>query len=389
MSKQTSDTKSGFSKAASAVAGGYLWESAPVLACVLDAHGRVLRANRKMECVTGDVTAGRQFADLLWDAPCEFVLDDALGDPGRELMLDLCTARGAPLTYFFQFFPLEGETLVFGREDSGELDRLRAEIMSLNSELANHARELQQDKAQLERLNQLKNTFLGMAAHDLRRPIGAVMSFLWLLREELAGAVSDETRGFFDQVMHLSEHMKRIVDDFLDLAVIESGRLQVVTASAMLSEIVGNACSMLAPIAGLRRVTLKVQCDPDIPKMLIDASKLEQVAVNIVSNAIEHTPEGSAVVVRGILGPDTVTVSVSDCGPGLTAEDMARVFEPFKQGQSRKAAGQRGTGLGLAISRMIVEAHRGRLWAESTPGRGATFLFSLPLPAPAPPDSAA
>jgi signal transduction histidine kinase len=359
----------------------YCWEAAPVLACVLDPQGRVLRQNRLLEQILGPVRPEAAFTSWLWDPHQVFSLPEALAAPEREWMLDLNTPGGLPQTYHFRFFPAGEEILALGRENAAETSRLRGEIIALNTELANRARELLQDKAQLERLNQLKNQFLGMAAHDLRKPIHAILSLAELLQDELAGTLSAEHAGWLGRLRQAGGHMKQIVDDFLDLAVIESGRLRIAVQTARLAEVVEQAGGLVEPLLRRRQVRLAVAADPALPAVPLDASKIEQVLANLIGNAAEHSPPGGVVRVEAWTRREEVVVCVRDQGPGLDGADLARMFEPFQRGRAAKG-GRINAGLGLAISRKIILEHGGRIWAESEPGRGTAFHFSLPVRVP-------
>jgi signal transduction histidine kinase len=173
--------------------------------------------------------------------------------------------------------------------------------------------------------------------------------------------------------------MKRLVDDFLDVSAIEAGKLELELRSASLRDALEYALTLNDIQAGKKGIELRVRCEDGLPSVSMDASKIEQVITNLVSNAIEHTSPDSPVIIALTSDRQSVVFSVEDRGRGIPPEERDGIFEPFATSAARKTGGERGTGLGLLISRKIIEAHGGQIWLDSEPGNGTRIHFSLPL----------
>ncbi|HEX7018425.1 MAG TPA: PAS domain S-box protein [Gemmatimonadaceae bacterium] len=223
---------------------------------------------------------------------------------------------------------------------------------------------------------QARDDVLAVVSHDLRNPLSAIsMCSAALLREP---AAEDEgVRHLIDTVSQSAEWMGRIIRDLLDVASIDAGALALQRAQCSIEDIVEDTVDLLQPIAAGNEITLDVELPQDVPPVEADAERLQQVLSNLVGNACKFTSAGGTITIRVERAGDSAQVSVNDTGRGIPAEDLPHLFDRFWQ--SRRGARQRGTGLGLAIAKGIVEAHGGRLWAESTEGSGSTFYFTIPL----------
>jgi signal transduction histidine kinase len=173
--------------------------------------------------------------------------------------------------------------------------------------------------------------------------------------------------------------MTGMIEDLLAAASIEAGRLSVEQRRLDAAPLISEAVEALQPVAASKSVRLRSELPADLPAIHADGARLEQALVNLLDNAIKFTPEGGAVTVRAVPSGGMVTFSVADAGPGIAEAELPRLFERFWQ--ARRTARQ-GTGLGLFIVKGIVDAHRGKVWAESKPGEGSTFFFSIPLAPP-------
>ena len=357
----------------------YVWETAPVLALYLDASYCVAGANAQARQVLRGEALGRPLTEQLVDFNRSLDLPALIRQGGAVHQLTLSTASGMPETLGFRFFPLPAGVLALGSLDFQEQQKLRDEVLGLNGELNNLTRQLHQANAELRELNQLKNQFLGMAAHDLRKPIGVIMTYSEFVLDEAGGQLSEEHREFLRICLAAATGMKRLIDGFLDLSVIESGKLRLDLASASVPEIVAGVEPIARLMAGKKRISLLVDMADNGRRLRVDASKLEQVLLNLIGNAVEHSVPGQRVWLSSRWDDQNLVLAVRDEGPGIAAEDQARLFMCFARAGTRKTAGERSVGLGLAIARLVVEAHGGRIRVESIPGQGATFLITLPL----------
>jgi signal transduction histidine kinase len=168
----------------------------------------------------------------------------------------------------------------------------------------------------------------------------------------------------------------RLIDDLLDMTRIEGGRLEIEAKGMSPEELVRDTLQMLAPLAASASLELEVDMRPGLPRVQADEQRLQQVFSNLIGNAIKFTPAGGHVLVAAERREGLVCFAVSDTGTGIPPEDLPHLFDRFWQAQR---ADRRGAGLGLAIVKAIVEAHGGRIWVESTPGKGSTFYFTLPI----------
>jgi signal transduction histidine kinase len=259
---------------------------------------------------------------------------------------------------------------------------MRKNIVELTSELSNLTRELHKKNAELEKLNRLKDQFLGYAAHDLRKPIGIIMSYSDFLLTEASTALSQEHRRFLETISDSSVFMKALVDEFLDIAKIESGQFVLDLQPKDISEVIKRSLALNDILARKGDIRVSLDCAAQMPLVMMDESKMEQVLNNLISNAIEHSAPRSTVEINVSHDGRVVTVWVKDQGPGLSQADMQRLFQPFKRIANRKPSGDKSTGLGLVLAKKIIEAHQGDIWVESEIGKGAAFGFSIPLKQP-------
>jgi signal transduction histidine kinase len=256
------------------------------------------------------------------------------------------------------------------------------EISRLNNELVAIQRELSKKNAELERLNEQKNAFLGMAAHDLRNPLGAIMTYSEFLAQDMDGILAPEQREFLETIQSSSEFMLRLINDLLDIAKIESGKLQLSRQPIDLAALVRHNVTLAAVMAAKKDISIRL-VDEALPAMSVDPTKITQVLNNLISNAIKFSRPGTCITVRVERQGDEALLSVQDQGQGIPAGEFDKLFQPFSRTSVRSTAGEKDTGLGLAIVRRIVTGHGGRIWVDSEVGAGTTFHVALPLnPAP-------
>ena len=356
-------------------------ESAPVLALRLDAAARVLEANAFARSVLGDQIVGRLLAE--WVIDFHDVLDYvALFAPGVESRpITLKTVAGIPETLRIHFLAQGEGVLAIGGIDFEDMRVLRDETLTLNRELSNLTRQVQLANAELRDINTLKNQFIGMAAHDLRTPITVMMAYAELLAEG-PDTLTATQHGFLKTMRAAVLGMKRLIDNFLDVSIIESGHLQLECTRTDAGAFVDGALAFARLAAARKGIDLLVEIADAAGTIRADVPKIQQVLVNLLANAIQHSPQKTTVRLSVTRGAGELIFSVQDEGEGLTPEQQSRLFVPFARAGTRKTAGERSSGLGLAIARQIVETHGGRIWIESQPGAGATFLFALPADDP-------
>lgn len=267
---------------------------------------------------------------------------------------------------------------------AGTFTLLYEDLSRANNELVSLQRELARQNAELERLNAQKNELLGMAAHDLRTPLSAILGYSQFMVGDAAAITPDQQRLFLGRIVTSAEFMLKLVDDLLDVARIEAGKLHLRREDTDLDALLRGAVEVASVLARPKDIEVVFACPDPLPVLSVDAVKIEQVMNNLLGNAVKFSGPGTRVVVGAALREGAVAVSVQDQGPGIPDSERARLFRPFSTTSVRATGGERSTGLGLAIAKRIVEAHGGRLTLDSEVGQGSTFTFTLPLPAPAP-----
>ena len=357
----------------------YVQNRAQMLFFILGANGQIIEANQAARSMTGRELTAENFAEIIIDFSGTFDLKALANAPDKEHLLNIPTRAGLPQSFYFFFEAMGDRYIAFGRLDAEEIQSMQQEILSLNRDLNSLTRQLHKKNAQLKQLNDEKNRFLGMAAHDLRKPIGLIITYSEFLIEEAAGGLSEEHQGFLNTIHSSCGFMKRLVDDFLDVSAIEAGRFELDRQAENIGEVLERSLALNRLQADKKGIDLTVECQDPLPRLTIDGPKIEQVITNLVSNAIEHTEPDTAVSIGLIVNPASIRFSVRDAGPGIAPEEMDKLFQPFEKTSTKKIAGPKSTGLGMVISRKIIEAHGGSIWVESKLGGGTTVSFDLPM----------
>ncbi len=355
----------------------FLMQEASLILLVLDQNERILEANAYAEKLTGRPLAGMPFSELLVDFADSFSLRSAIR-AGEPCLLNLTTLAGLPQTLYFRFMELNDKILVLGELNNQEVGELRRNLLQLNNDFSNLNRELHKSNAELVKLNDLKNQLLGTAAHDLRNPIGAIQSLSDFLLEEAADSMSPEHCQFISLIHSSSRFMLSLLDDLLDIAKIEAGKLDLTLAPTDMIDLVKRNVDINQILAGKKKIRIQLHCYERLSPIAVDSLKIEQVLNNLISNAIKFSPAQTVVTVSVVQSGNHITVSVADQGQGIPKEEMNKLFEPFSKTSVHSTGGEKSTGLGLAIARKIVLGHLGKIWVQSEVGQGTTFFFSLP-----------
>ncbi|MFH1799686.1 MAG: GAF domain-containing sensor histidine kinase [Candidatus Omnitrophota bacterium] len=232
---------------------------------------------------------------------------------------------------------------------------------------------------QVVRFNDLKNKFLGIAAHDLRSPIAAIKGYTDLFTDGLMGDLNTTQKEPIRAIAGLCDKMLALINDLLDVSAIESGHLTMemreVDLGAYLAEVHRNNALM----ARSKSIELALEAPEALPKVWMDPSRIDQVINNLITNAIKFSAPKSRIILRAVLSEGAVAISVTDQGQGIPPEEISKMFQYFGKTDVLPTAGEKSTGLGLAIAKRMVETHGGKIGVESEPGKGSTFTFTLPL----------
>ena len=233
--------------------------------------------------------------------------------------------------------------------------------------------------ADLRRASTAKSEFLANMSHELRTPLNAILGFSEIMKDEVIGPMENRTYKAYAGDIHSSgQHLLGLVNDILDLAKIEAGKLELKDDKFTVGALVSEGLRLFAIQAEQKRVRLVMDVDPAII-VRWDLRAAKQTAINLVSNALKYTPPGGTVTVRSGMRPSGgCYITVQDSGPGIAEEDRAVVFESFGQGRHDVATDVKSTGLGLAIVKALVELHGGEIWLDSPPGQGAAFTIEVP-----------
>ena len=235
---------------------------------------------------------------------------------------------------------------------------------------------LVQDLTRLRRLETVRRDFISNLSHELRTPLASLKALTETLQD---GALDDPpaARRFIDQIQVETDALTQMVTELLELSRIESGRLTLDLTPVSPRDLLLSASRRMQLQAERAGLNLRVECLEDLPKIKIDSQRLEQVLVNLIHNAVKFTRAGGEVVLLAESSGGVVMIAVQDTGIGIPEEDVSRIFERFYRVDKSRAGS--GTGLGLSIAKHIVEAHRGKIWAESAEGEGSTFYFTIPF----------
>jgi signal transduction histidine kinase len=240
--------------------------------------------------------------------------------------------------------------------------------------------ELREKSQQLEIANQHKSAFLANMSHELRTPLNAIIGFSEILLDPSLQVTDEERTQFLTDIFNGGTHLLKLINEVLDLARVEAGRMELQIEPAILMDILDAAQSTMRPLAAKKRIELRVDRGGSIPKFPMDAGRVKQVLLNLMGNAIKFTPEGGDVWVRADGDDRRVRIEVGDTGPGIPIADRERIFLEFQQVKAGSGVvAPEGTGLGLALARKFVEMHGGNLWVDSEEGKGSRFFFTLPI----------
>jgi len=234
---------------------------------------------------------------------------------------------------------------------------------------------------QLRELDRLKSSFLANMSHELRTPLNSILGFTEVMLEGLDGPITPNMDNDLKLINKNGQHLLHLINDVLDMAKIESGKMNLIIEKFNLHEIFDEVISITSPQAGEKKLTLKVDKESDLNvEINADRTRLRQVMINLVNNALKFTEKGK-ITIRATREENNVLISVKDTGIGIPPAELEAVFQEFTQVDSSTTRKAGGTGLGLPISRKLIEMHGGKLWAESNgvDGEGSTFFVFMPI----------
>jgi PAS domain S-box-containing protein len=256
--------------------------------------------------------------------------------------------------------------------DISQRIRLEREVERKNAELEGQYYRVQH-------ANRLKSEFLANMSHELRTPLNAIIGFSELMYDGKAGEMSPHQKEYTGDVLASARHLLQLINDVLDLAKIEAGKMEFHPEPVNLPKIVNEVCDVVRTLVAAKRLDLRIDIAAGLADLVLDAGKLKQVLYNYLSNAIKFSNEGGEITVHAMPeGEDHFLLDVRDTGIGIKADDLARLFLEFEQLDTGRSKQSQGTGLGLALTQRIVEAQGGRVGVESEPNQGSRFWVVLP-----------
>jgi two-component system sensor histidine kinase GlrK len=218
--------------------------------------------------------------------------------------------------------------------------------------------------------DKMKSDFFSLMSHELRTPLTSIKEGTNLLLEGMGGEINEKQTKLLTIINEESNRLINLVNSIMDLSKMEAGMAEYRFMQADVIPLINKTLSEIEPLIKAKNITTELFTAKDIPHVRIDPERILQALRNLIGNAIKFSPKRGKIEIKAIRKQTTIEVSVSDSGPGISSEELHRIFDKF---QSLKM----GTGLGLAIVKNIIQSHGGKIWAESTPGKGSTFIFSL------------
>lgn len=296
-----------------------------------------------------------------------------------KAMMIMCIRVDDAVEGYFVFDNMH-DARAFENQEAGLLSNLKEHIVSafIKTKLLEELRVM---TSELKRLNEKKNEFLGIAAHDLRNPLSSIRGFMEIMIQDITRGVFEPEEGKKDlqRILAHCEHMTDLINQLLDISAIESGKIHFTIQKESWYSIIDERKPFHARAATQKNIRLIFDTLGDSPKVNADRYRMSEVLDNLLSNAIKYTYPGGEVRVSCETHPYEVVTHIRDTGQGLSKEDLDRIFTTFGKLSARPTAGETSTGLGLAIVKKIVELHGGRVWVVSEKGKGSIFSFSLPI----------
>jgi PAS domain S-box-containing protein len=327
---------------------------------VVDARGKVVMMNPAAEKLLGvskKDKIGKSLYDNLKEEQLISLVKDSRDKEGKEIEL----------------ISPQDETKKTLRASTAVVENENGQTVGMVSVLS--------DITKQKELDRMKTNFVSSVSHELRTPLVAIDKSLSLVMNKSAGDLSETQERFLSIAERNLKRLNILVNDLLDLSKLEAGKVGLRVEPASIDKIITDSVETLNTWAQTKSITINTEFQQDLPKLSLDAARINQVLNNLIGNAIKFTPQEGIITVRANLDPsgNAIEVSVADNGIGISPKDLPRVFEKFYQSGERVSTDINGTGIGLTISKEIVELHGGKIWAESERDKGAKFIFTLPL----------
>ena len=254
---------------------------------------------------------------------------------------------------------------------------LELRVNERTAELADVNRQLELRNKEVEHANRMKSEFLARMSHELRTPLNSIIGFSDLLAEESKGLLNDKQKRFINHVSAGARHLLQLINDILDVSKIEAGKIEFNPVDFTVSDAIHEVLSVITPLADSKKIGIDNAVAKEL-ELWGDRVRIKQIFYNLLTNAVKFTPEGGQVRIEAFRETDCVRFAVSDTGIGIPPDEQRLIFEEFHQAGGTTKNPNQGTGLGLTITKRLVELHGGEIWAESSPGQGSRFIFTIP-----------
>jgi len=265
-----------------------------------------------------------------------------------------------------------------GIENSHLYEQLWHSYQELEVRVKERTKELARANEELKRMNEMKSEFVASVAHELRTPLTSIKGYASILATGKLGAMGTEQKERLERIDRHSNELAKLINDLLDIARIESGKIGMDVKEIPVSELLKNILELMSPQAEEKNIEIKLEIAKTITTIYADPEHLSRVFINLLSNALKFTPSKGKITVTIKEDKEYIQTDISDTGIGIDSEDLPKMFNEFFRADNSINREKKGTGLGLSLCKKIVEAHKGKIWLNSIPGKGATFSFTLP-----------